>query len=89
MRNITDNTDLVASLFIKKQRTFTENEIFPFATMDDLKKEVIDRVRIMASNRQSNHPWSRINNDELLRSAGLFQKDFRTGKEELTLACIC
>ena len=89
MRNITDNTDLVASLFIKKQRTFTENEIFPFATMDDLKKEVIDRVRIMASNRQSNHPRSRINNDELLRSAGLFQKDFRTGKEELTLACIC
>ena len=86
--DITDNTDLVASLFIKKQRTFTENEIFPFAAMDDLKKEVIDRVRIMASNRQSNHPWSRINNDELLRSAGLFQKDFRTGKEGLTLACI-
>lgn len=48
---ITDNTDLVVSLYIKKQRTFTENEIFPFATIDDHKKEIIDRVRIMASNR--------------------------------------
>lgn len=31
---------------------FTENEIYPYAAMGDLKKEIIDRVRLMASNRQ-------------------------------------
>jgi len=86
--DITDNTDLAANLFIRKQRTFTENEIFPFAGMNDLKTEVIDRVRIMASNRQPNHPWNSMSNVELLRSAGLIQKDFKTGKEGLTLACL-
>jgi len=86
--DITNNTDLVANLFIRKQRTFTENEIYPYATMNDLKTELIDRIRIMASNRQSNHPWSSMNNEELLRSAGLIQKDFKTGADGPTLACL-
>lgn len=86
--DITNNTDLVANLFIRKQRTFTENEIYPYAAMSDLKTELIDKVRIMASNKQSNHPWNTMNNEELLRSAGLIQKDFKTGKEGFTLACI-
>lgn len=38
--DITNNTDLVANLFIRKQRTFIENEIYPYAEMNDLKTEV-------------------------------------------------
>lgn len=42
--DITNNTDLVANLFIRKQRTFTENEIYPYAEMNDLKTEVIENL---------------------------------------------
>jgi len=86
--DITNNTDLVANLFVRKQRTFTENEIYPYAAMTDLKTQLIDRIRIMASNRQSNHPWNSMNNEELLRSAGLIQKDFKSGTDGPTLACL-
>ena len=49
--DITDNTDLVAAMYIRKQREYTENTVFPYATSSDLKQELIDRARIMATNR--------------------------------------
>lgn len=42
----------------------------------------------MASNRTSNHPWSKMSNEEMLRSAGLYERNLETGKEGLNLACI-
>lgn len=38
--NITDNTNLVSSLYMRKQGTYTENRIFPFAEMDDLEIDI-------------------------------------------------
>ena len=34
------------------------------------------------------HIWSTMNDEEMLRSANLYAKDFSTGKEGLTLAAI-
>jgi ATP-dependent DNA helicase RecG len=35
--NITSNTNLVANLFIRKQSSFTENKIYPYATINELR----------------------------------------------------
>ena len=86
--DITDNTDLVAAMYIRKQREYTENTVFPYATASDLKQELIDRARIMATNRNPHHPWERMTNDEILRSAGLYKKNLQTGESGYTLACI-
>ena len=86
--NITNNTDLVAAMYIRKQREYTENTVFPYATASDLKQELIDRARIMATNRSPHHPWERMTNDEILRSAGLYKKNLQTGECGYTLACI-
>ena len=86
--DITDNTDLVAAMYIKKQREYTENTVFPYATPSDLKQELIDRARIMATNRSPHHPWERMTNEEILRSAGLYKKNLQTGESGYTLACI-
>ena len=86
--DITDNTDLVAAMYIRKQREYTENTVFPYATSSDLKQELIDRARIMATNRSPHHPWERMTNDEILRSAGLYKKNLQTGESGYTLACI-
>ena len=85
---ITDSTNLVASMYIRKQREYTENTVFPYATTSDLKQELIDRARIMATNRSPHHPWERMTNDEILRSAGLYKKNLQTGESGYTLACI-
>ena len=86
--DITDNTDLVAAMYIRKQREYTENNVFPYATASDLKQELIDRARIMATNRNPHHPWERMTNEEILRRAGLYKKNLQTGESGYTLACI-
>jgi len=86
--NITLNTNLVANLYIRKQSTFTENKIYPYATLNELRPDIIQRVRQMAVNRQPGHLWESMTDMELLRSVQLYQTDYTTGKEGLTLACI-
>ena len=86
--NITLNTNLVASLYIRKQSTFTENKIYPYATIKELRPEIIHRVRQMAVNRQPGHLWESMTDMELLRSVQLYQTDYSSGKEGFTLAAI-
>ena len=86
--DITDNIDLVAAMYIRKQREYTENTVFPYAAENDLKQDLIDRARIMATNRNPHHPWERMTNEEILRSAGLYKKNLQTGESGYTLACI-
>ena len=86
--NITSNTNLVANLFIRKQSAFTENKIYPYATLKDLRKDLIQRTRLLAVNRQPGHLWESLGDLALLRSIQLYKTDYATGKEGLTLAAI-
>lgn len=87
--DITGRTDQVAQLYLRKQNNYTENKIFPFATMEDLKPDLLKKVRQMASNqREDVHPWEGMNDLDMLKSAGLYAIDKVSGKEGLTLAAI-
>ena len=86
--DITNNTTLISNLYIRKRSTYMENKIYPYATMDDLRIDLIEQARKMASIRTPNHPWAKMTNEEMLRSAGLYERDLETGKEGLNLACI-
>jgi ATP-dependent DNA helicase RecG len=60
--DITGRSDQVAQLYLRKQNSYTENKIFPFATMEDLKPDLLKKVRQMASNqREDAHPWEGMN----------------------------
>lgn len=86
--DITNNTTQVSDLYIRKRSTYIENKIYPFATMNDLRSDLIDKARKMAVNRTANHPWSKMNDEEMLRSAALYERNLETGKEGFNLACI-
>ena len=86
--DITNNTTQISNLYIRKRSTYIENKIYPFATMDDLRIDLTEETRKMASNRTSNHPWSKMSNEEMLRSAGLYERNLETGKEGFNLACL-
>lgn len=86
--DITNNTTLVSDLYIRKSNTYIENKIYPYATLDDLRKDLIEKARQMAVNRTANHPWASMNDMELLRSASLYEKDLQTGKVGINLAGI-
>lgn len=85
---ITGNTSLISQLYIRKSSTYIENKIYPFATIEDLRKDLIDKARSMAVNRVANHPWSKMNDLEMLRSASLYEKNLQTGEEGFNLACL-
>ena len=84
--DITGNTSLISQLYIRKSSTYIENKIYPFATMNDLRKDLIDKARNMAINRVANHPWATMNDIEMLRSASLYEKNLQTGEEGINLA---
>ena len=86
--DITNNTDLVSALYLRKQATYSENEIFPFITIDNFKTSLIRRTRQMAVNNRANHPWQDLDDFELMKSSGLFLKDYRTGDEGFALASV-
>ena len=42
----------------------------------------------MAVNRTANHPWAKMTDIEMLRSASLYERNLQTGEEGINLACI-
>ncbi len=86
--DITDNQSRVTQLYVSKQSHYAENTIYPYAELADLRPELIDRARRMVAVHQRNHPWAKMDDNELLASARLFQRDYQRDEEGLTLAAI-
>ena len=86
--DITNNTNLVSELYMRKQSSYTENKIFPFAEIEELEAELFIKVRKLARNQKANHPWISMDDIEILKSAGLYLRDPNTGKQGITLGGI-
>lgn len=86
--DITDHTRQVADLYHRKQTTYSENKIYPFATLTDLRADLIERCRKLAGVWREGHPWLEMDDMELLQSAQLHQTDPESGKSGITLAGI-
>ena len=84
--NITDHTRQVADMYHRKQATYCENKIYPFAGLDELELDTLARCRKIAVLRRNDHPWKELDDLELLKSAQLYQTDPETGKSGVTLA---
>ncbi|MFH1471831.1 MAG: RNA-binding domain-containing protein [Nanoarchaeota archaeon] len=86
--DITNNNTLATSLYLNKQTLYTENKVYPYCKISDLRSDLIERARKLAVNQNSNHPWRNMSNIELLKSAKLYSKDYQTNKAGFTLAAI-
>lgn len=75
-------------LYQRKQATYSENKIFPFAKISDLRTDLIAHARKLATIHRKHHAWENLNDEELLKSAQLYQTDPETGKTGITLAGI-
>ena len=84
--DITDHTHQVADLYQRKQATYSENKIYPYAGLDELELELLAQCRKVAVLRREDHPWRNMADMELLKSAQLYQTDQNTGKSGVTLA---
>ncbi len=82
-------TTAIAQMYIRKQNLYTEKKIFPYAKLEDLRLDLLPKVRQMAvNNAGGSHPWKNMSDEELLKSAGLYGMDRVTGESGYNLAAI-
>lgn len=82
-------TAQIAQMYIRKQGVFTERKIFPYVKMEDLRLDLLPRLRTMAGNNSVQiHPWTSMTDEELLKSTRLYSVDRMTGETGFNLAAI-
>ena len=86
--NITENTNLVAALYLRKQTTYSENRVYPYVTMKDLRPDLIAQVRKWATIQNARHPWAKMSDIDLIKSSQMYLKDCQSGKKGFTLAAV-
>jgi ATP-dependent DNA helicase RecG len=86
--DVTKSTDIAAQLYVRKSTTYSEREIFPYVTENELRLDLVKRAQKMAVALVPDHPWVGMTPTELLRNAKLFEEDWRTGKKGFNLAAI-
>ena len=74
--DVTNQPDAVAHLYIRKQSTFSENRIYPYVKLEDLRDDLIQRARAMAKEGNPGHPWRAMEPEDLLQSPRLYQQDY-------------
>ncbi|MDW7682046.1 MAG: putative DNA binding domain-containing protein, partial [bacterium] len=79
-------SEAMSRLYQRKSAYFTENKIYPYLEFSDFSERLFPKVRNLIQSHRPDHPWLTISDAEMLKSAGLFKKDFETGKEGYTLA---
>jgi len=81
------STSEIAQMYIRKQGIFTELRIFPYLKKQDLRLDLLDKIRLLAvNNAGGNHPWKTMDDDSLLKSAGLYTMNYDSDKPGFNLA---
>lgn len=78
----------IAELYNRKTSLYTENNIYPYLTMQEFNPALFDQVRTRIWSRNSKHPWLALSDENLLEVAGCKRKDFTSGLEGYTLASV-
>ena len=85
--DITDQPNAVYQLYARKNGSYFVNKVTGFG-MDSLRPDLIARARNMANQQEKGHPWQSMDDEQLLRSAGLILEDAESHREGVTLAGI-
>ena len=80
-------TDLqISSLYLRKRDVYTERKVYPYLRSDDLRLDLMPRVRALIAAKRADHPWLALSDEQLLRDSGLYLRDIETGEEGYTRA---
>lgn len=85
-QDVTKNQQKISDIYFQKREHFSEGNIYQYLAYEDLDEKLFDKARSIIATQNSSHPWLTMTNEELLSSASLFRKDFKTGEKGLTLA---
>lgn len=86
--DITKNPILVENMYRRKSETYIEHKIFPYVTQDNLRMDLMSKVRQLVANKKTDHEWLAMSDMEIMVSAGLYETDFMTGRKGFNMAAV-
>ena len=81
-------SEQIGLIYMRKQNIYTEQKVYPYITMAELKPELLNLARRLAASRVPDHPWLMLSDEELLKSAGLIRHDYANGTSGVCAAGI-
>ncbi|MBO7619790.1 MAG: putative DNA binding domain-containing protein, partial [Victivallales bacterium] len=81
-------TESITMMYLRKQNIFTERKVYQYVTMAELRTDLLPLVRRYAENKLQGHPWGKLSDEELLKSAGLLRHDYANNVTGICLAGI-
>lgn len=78
----------ISQFYARKSSYYSEGRIFPYLRLEDFQPGLLDKVRALVRARRADHPWLLLSDEELLKSAGLYQTDPLTGTQGYTQAAV-
>jgi ATP-dependent DNA helicase RecG len=87
--DITRNSAMITHIHQRKTAEYSERKIFPYAKVDDFDfVRLMPLVKRLAVSNRRDHPWQKMTDDEIIKSAGLLQTNPELGKTGYTLAAV-
>jgi ATP-dependent DNA helicase RecG len=87
--DITRNSEMVSQVHRRKSAEYLERKIFPYAKEDDFDfPRLLPIVRRLAAHHHFDHPWAKMTDMDIIKSAGLFEESIETGKSGYNLAAV-
>lgn len=79
---------LIADIYNRKRNHYSEATIYPIVKLSDFNADLFTTARNLIRGKNKDHPWLSLSNEQLLHKAGLWKKDYASGKEGYTLAAV-
>jgi ATP-dependent DNA helicase RecG len=76
----------VTNVYLRKHGPHTEDRVLPYFELADCNKKMFKRVRQMANLVVEKHPWKKMTDMEIIRSAKFYGTDIDTGRSGMTVA---
>lgn len=84
--DITDIAEEVAKLYLLTDNSYSENQIFPYLPVEELRTDLIAKVKKIAKINNASNDWSDLDTKEFLRRNKLYRRNYTTNQEGVTLA---
>ena len=78
----------IAALYNSKRNHYSESMVYPGITMADFKPELFEIARNLIKANNADHPWINLDNEQLMKIAGLYGKDNTSNQEGYNLAAV-
>ncbi|MBA7682303.1 hypothetical protein ES703_90653 [subsurface metagenome] len=80
--------DQIAQMVNRKRTHYTEGIIYPAFLFNDFNPGLFHKARNLIRSNQPNHPWLALDDRQMLVTAGLKKRDFKTGEQGYTLSAV-